>query len=61
MKALQRCLPHLSIRLIRELEKLRDQGHINQDDFTSWVDNDLYKEINNAIFRIVSSFRLVVT
>lgn len=61
MRALQRCLPHLSIRLIRALEQLRDQGVISEEDFGSWVDNDLYKDINNAIFRIVSSFRLVVT
>jgi len=60
MRVVQRCLPHLSIRLIYELEKLRDEGVIHPDDFSNWVETSLYKDINNAIYRLVSCFRLVV-
>jgi hypothetical protein len=60
MRVVYICQPHHSIRLIYELEKLRDEGIIHPDDFSNWADTSLYKDINNAIYRLVSAFRLVV-
>jgi hypothetical protein len=48
----------MSIRLIAALEELRDEGILT--DFNSWVTPNFYRDINTAIFRVVSTFRLLV-
>ena len=58
---LQKFIPHFTIRVIKALEDLRDEGVITADDFKTWVKPDFYKHINNQIYRVVSCFRLVVT
>lgn len=58
---LQKLIPHFTIRAIKALEDLRDEGVIDADEFKAWVKPDYYKQINNQIYRVVSSFRQVVT
>ena len=58
---LQKLIPHFTIRAIKALEDLRDEGVIDAGEFKAWVKPDYYKQINNQIYRVVSSFRQVVT
>ena len=54
---LQKLIPHFTIRAIKALEDLRDEGVIDAEEFKAWVKPDYYKQINNQIYRVVSSFR----
>jgi len=58
---LQKLIPHFTIRVIKALEDLRDEGVIDAEEFKAWVKQDFYKQINNQIYRVVSGFRQVVT
>ena len=48
----------MAIRLIITLKTLHEQGFIS--DFDSWVKPQLFKEITTAIFRVISTFRVVI-
>lgn len=58
---LQKLIPHFTIRVVKALEDLRDEGVIDAEEFKTWVKPDYYKQINNQIYRVVSCFRQVVT
>lgn len=58
---MQAIIPHFSIRVMHMLQSLNQEGVLSNEELRSWVDNELYSGINSAVFRVVSSFRSVVT
>ena len=60
-RQLYKHLPNFSIHLIHALEQLRDEGHLTDQEFRTWVSDAQYEELNWSIYQIVSFFRGIVT
>lgn len=60
MKLISTVIPHTSIRIMRTLEKLRDQGVITQELIDEWIPKETYKELMFAIFRVIGFFRQAI-
>lgn len=60
-RQLYKHLPNFSIHLIHALEQLRDEGHLTDPEFRTWVSDSQYEELNWSIYQIVSYFRGIVT
>jgi hypothetical protein len=43
--------------MIYKLEQMRDSGVITEKEFATMVDNSLYKEITQVLFKVISAFR----
>ena len=59
-RTIQKCIPHFTIRMINKLEGLVEEGVLTREDFSKWVDPDLYKEIAKIIQQVVTVFKLTV-
>ena len=46
--------------MINKLEGLVEEGVLTREEFSKWVDPDLYKEIAKIIQQVVTVFKLTV-